>query len=109
MVPLSRPGRIGLDLMFALMQFYGAIATIQQRILTYLIIALTVLEFTADLIVELKPKCGTRFILSFTLFLAMASAACEAARIANLVSVEVIEGLDSTGRSRPNIAVMWIE
>ena len=58
MVPLSRPGRIGLDLMFALMQFSGAIATIQQRILTYLIIALTVLEFTADLIVELKPSSG---------------------------------------------------
>ena len=58
MVPLSRPGRIGLDLMFALMQFSGAIATIQHRILTYLIIALTVLEFTADLIVELKPSSG---------------------------------------------------
>ena len=58
MVPLSRPGRIGLDLMFALMQFSGAIATIQQRILTYLIIALTVLEFTADLIVEFNPSLG---------------------------------------------------
>src|SRR5258706_14375974 len=58
MIPLSRPGRIGLDLMFALMQFSGAIATIQHRIFTYLIIALTVLEFTADLIVELKPSSG---------------------------------------------------
>jgi len=58
MVPLSRPGRIGLDLMFALMQFSGAIAIIQHRILTYLIIALTLLEFTADLIVELKPSSG---------------------------------------------------
>src|SRR5882672_6254533 len=58
MVPLSRPGRIGLDLMFALMQFSGAIAIIQHRILTYLIIALALLEFTADLIVELKPSSG---------------------------------------------------
>src|SRR6267142_4484990 len=58
MFPLSRPGRIGLDLMFALMQFSGAIAIIQHRILTYLIIALALLEFTADLIVELKPSSG---------------------------------------------------
>jgi len=44
--------------MFALMQFSGAIAIIQHRILTYLIIALALLEFTADLIVELKPSSG---------------------------------------------------
>ena len=58
MVPLSRYGRIGLGLIFALMVFSGAIATIRHRILMYLVIALTVLEFTADLIVEFKPSLG---------------------------------------------------
>jgi hypothetical protein len=58
MVPLSRFGRIGLGLMFALMLFSGAVATIRQRILMYLIIALTILEFTADLIVEFNPTLG---------------------------------------------------
>lgn len=58
MVPLSRYGRIGLGLIFALMLFSGAVATIHQRILMYLIIALTVLEFTADLIVEFNPWFG---------------------------------------------------
>ena len=52
MVRLSRPARVALDLTFALMLVSGAIATIRQRILMYLIIALTILEFTADLIVE---------------------------------------------------------
>ena len=58
MVRLSRSGRIGMDLIFALMLFSGAIATIRQRILLYLIVAVTVLEFTADLIVEFKPSLG---------------------------------------------------
>jgi suppressor of ftsI len=48
MVHLSRSGRIGLDMIFALMLFSGAIATIPQRILLYLIVAVTALEFTAD-------------------------------------------------------------
>ena len=52
---ISRPGRIAIDLTFALMLFSGAIATISQRILMYLIIALTIAEFTADLIVEFDP------------------------------------------------------
>ena len=58
MVHLSRYGRIGLGLMFALMVFSGAIATIRNRVLMYLVVALTVLEFTTDLIVEFKPLLG---------------------------------------------------
>jgi hypothetical protein len=44
--------------MFALMLFSGAVASIRNRILMYLIIALTVLEFTADLVVEFNPSFG---------------------------------------------------
>jgi hypothetical protein len=58
MVRLSRYGRIGVDLIFALLLFSGAVATIRKRILMYLIMALTLLEFTADLIVEFKPSFG---------------------------------------------------
>ena len=43
MVGLSRPGRIAVDLTFALMLVSGTIATIRQRMLMYLIIALTIL------------------------------------------------------------------
>jgi hypothetical protein len=56
MVRLSRSGRIVLDLIFALMLFSGAIATIRNRILLFLIIAVTALEFIADLIVEFHPS-----------------------------------------------------
>ncbi|MGA2987992.1 MAG: potassium channel family protein [Terriglobia bacterium] len=55
MVGLTRPGRIAIDLTFALMLLSGAMATIRQRMLLCLIIALTILEFTADLIVEFNP------------------------------------------------------
>jgi len=58
MIRLSRSGRIGLDLIFAFMLFSGAIATIRQRTLMYLVVAVTVLEFTADLIVEFNPLPG---------------------------------------------------
>ncbi|MEY2414372.1 MAG: hypothetical protein QOD84_2978 [Acidobacteriaceae bacterium] len=58
MVHLSRYGRIGLGLMFALMLFSGAVASIHNRILLYLVIALTVLEFAADLIVEFDASFG---------------------------------------------------
>jgi len=58
MVTLSRFGRIGIGLMFALMLFSGAVATIRKTILMYLVIALTVFEFAADLIVEFKPSFG---------------------------------------------------
>ena len=60
MFGLARPGRIGVDLVFTLMLFSGAVATIRQRILMYLIIAVTVLEFTADLIVEFNQSFGHR-------------------------------------------------
>src|SRR5437016_13250610 len=60
MVRLSRSGRIALDLLFAIMLFSGAIATIRHRFLMYLVIALTALEFTGDLIVEFNPWLGHR-------------------------------------------------
>ena len=52
MVGESRPGRIAIDLTFALMLLSGAIATVRKRILMYLIIAPTILEFMADMIAE---------------------------------------------------------
>ena len=58
MIRLSRPGRIGLDLVFAFMLFSGAVATIRQKILMYLVVGLTVLEFSADLIVEFNSSLG---------------------------------------------------
>jgi Ion channel len=60
MITLSRYGRIGLGLMFALMLFSGAVASIRKRIPMYLIIALTVVQFTADLIVEFNPSFAHR-------------------------------------------------
>lgn len=60
MIGLSRPGRIAIDLVFALMLLSGALATIRSRLLIYLIIGLTTLEFTADLIVEFDP--GVSFL-----------------------------------------------
>ena len=60
MVGESRPGRIAIDLTFALVLLSGAIATVNKRILTSLIIVLTILEFTADLIVEFNPSFSLR-------------------------------------------------
>ena len=60
MVGESRPGRISIDLIFALMLFSGAIATVEKRILVSLTIALTVLEFSADLIVEFNSSFSLR-------------------------------------------------
>src|SRR5271154_3144311 len=60
MLGLSRPGRIAIDLTFALMLLSGAIATIKKRLLMFLIVALTILEFTADLIVEFDPSFSPR-------------------------------------------------
>ena len=60
MIGESRPGRIAIDLTFALMLLSGAIATVNKRMLLYLIIALTILEFTADLIVEFNPSFSPR-------------------------------------------------
>jgi hypothetical protein len=58
MILLSRSGRIGLDLTFAFMLFSGAVATIRQQALMYLVVAVTVLELAADLIVEFTPLLG---------------------------------------------------
>ena len=55
-VGLSRPGRIAIDLIFALMLLSGGIATVSNRMLMFLIISLTILEFSADLTVEFKPS-----------------------------------------------------
>src|SRR3984893_16363127 len=60
MVGESRPGRIAIDLTFALMLFSGAIATVNKRMLMSLTIALTIMEFTADLIAEFNPSFSTR-------------------------------------------------
>jgi len=60
MVGLSRLGRIAVDLTFALMLVSGTIATIRQRMLMYLIIALAILEFMADVIVEFNPSLSHR-------------------------------------------------
>ena len=60
MIGLSRPGRIAIDLTFALMLLSGAIATLHTRWLMYLIIALTILEFTADMVVEFEPSVSFR-------------------------------------------------
>jgi hypothetical protein len=60
MVGLSLAGRIAIDLTFALMLLSGAIATVHKRMLMYLILALTCLEFTADLIAEFNPSFSPR-------------------------------------------------
>src|SRR5580658_2678408 len=60
MIGESRPGRIAIDLTFALMLLSGAIATVNKRLLMSLIIALTILKFTADLIVEFNPSFSQR-------------------------------------------------
>lgn len=60
MVGFSLPGRIAIDLTFALMLLSGAIATMHKRALIFLITALTILEFTADLIVEFNPAFSFR-------------------------------------------------
>jgi hypothetical protein len=60
MVGLSRPGRIIIDLTFALMLLSGAIATVYKRALMYVIIVLTILEFTADLVAEFNPSFSPR-------------------------------------------------
>jgi hypothetical protein len=57
-VPMARSGRIGLDLVFAFMLFSDAVATICHGALMYLVVALTVFEFTADLIVEFNSSLG---------------------------------------------------
>jgi hypothetical protein len=60
MFDLSRPGRIAIDVTFALMLLSGAIATVKKRMLLSPIIALTSLEFTADLIVEFNRSFSPR-------------------------------------------------
>jgi hypothetical protein len=60
MVGLSRPGRIAIDFTFALMLLSGAIATVSNRLLMYLVIALTALEFSADLVEEFNPSFSVR-------------------------------------------------
>ena len=61
MVGISRLGRITLDAIFALVLLSGALATVYKRALMYLIIALTILEFSADLIVEFGPSFNLSF------------------------------------------------
>jgi hypothetical protein len=56
MIGIFRAGRIAIDLTFALMLLSGAIATVNKRMLMVLIVALTLLEFTADLVSEFDPS-----------------------------------------------------
>jgi hypothetical protein len=58
MVGFSRAGRIAIDFVFALMLLSGGLATIRSRVLLYLIVALTVLEFAADWVVEFSPAAN---------------------------------------------------
>ena len=51
-----RANWIGPD--FAFMVFSGAVATIGQKALMYLVVAVTVHEFAADLIVEVNSSLG---------------------------------------------------
>jgi hypothetical protein len=60
MVGLSRPGRIAIDFTFALMLLSGAIATVSNRFLMFLVIALTALEFSSDLVEEFNPSFSVR-------------------------------------------------
>jgi Ion channel len=60
MVGLSQAGRIAIDLTFALMLLSGAIATVYKQRLMYLIIVLTIVEFTADMIVEFNTSFSPR-------------------------------------------------
>jgi hypothetical protein len=60
MVGESRPGRIAIDLIFALMLLSGALATVHKRMLVYLLVGLTILEFTADLLAEFDASFSTR-------------------------------------------------
>ncbi len=56
----SRPGRIVIDIIFALLLLSGAIATMDKPLLMSLIIALSILEYGADLFVEFNPAFSFR-------------------------------------------------
>ena len=60
MIGPSRPGRIVIDIIFALMLLSGAIATLDKPVLMALIITLSVLEYAADLFVEFNPAFSFR-------------------------------------------------
>src|ERR1700735_3046327 len=60
MIAPSRPGRIVIDIIFALMLLSGAIATLDKPVLMALIIALSILEYAADLFVEFNPSFSFR-------------------------------------------------
>jgi len=59
MITLSRAGRVGLSLVFGLTLIFGAFATIQRRIVTYLVVGLTLSTFAADLMCEFAPSYGS--------------------------------------------------
>ena len=56
MVTLSRPGRLAVTFIFGLTIVSGALVTIRNRILTYVVIGLTLSAFTADMISEFAPS-----------------------------------------------------
>ena len=59
MVTLSQAGRLALSLIFTLTLTFGAFATIQHRIVIYLVIGLTMSTFAVDLIAEFAPSHGS--------------------------------------------------
>jgi hypothetical protein len=72
MVSLSQLGRLTLALIFALTLIFGAFATVQHRIIIYLVVALTLATLAVDLIAELAPA-RSRPVLDTTLKLACLS------------------------------------
>src|ERR1700722_950006 len=60
MIGPSRPWRIVIDIIFALMLLSGAIATLDRPLLMALIITLSVLEYAADLFMEFNPAFSFR-------------------------------------------------
>ena len=55
-IPLSRAGRLALSVAFALMLIFGAFATIRHHAVIGLVIGLTGLTLTSDLMAELGPS-----------------------------------------------------
>jgi len=66
MVTLSKSGRFALALVFVLTIISGACATIHQRLVKYVVAALTILGLVVELIAERSPAHGT-LVLDSTL------------------------------------------
>jgi len=74
---LSQMGQLALSLVFALTLIFGSFAMIRQRFAIYLVIALTISTFAADVIADIRPSHG----------LAALDAALKVACLSILVSI----------------------